>query len=189
MVCGGDLGQLAEAVGMLAEADSVARAHYGAAHPGRLSTLLDLREAMQAAHMQAGAVPDAPEVSAQYRSRLDAATQDAAVIAAALAERYASQGDVLSATLVAEAALQDVCPLLPPGAPLTEQLAGVVAQCVGGLSPADTRVAMSRKRTGGNLRSIAKEFTEELGVYALGRRASKLDQWNKGQVLAPVLQR
>lgn len=37
------------------------------------------------------------------------------------------------------------------------------------------------------LRQLARDCTEDLGVYAATRkRATRLDQWNKGQPLAPL---
>lgn len=44
--------QLPEAVAMLSQADGVARGHYGAVHPARLSTLLDLCDALGAVLLQ-----------------------------------------------------------------------------------------------------------------------------------------
>lgn len=44
--------QLPEAVAMLSQADGVARGHYGAVHPARISTLLDLCDALGAVLLQ-----------------------------------------------------------------------------------------------------------------------------------------
>lgn len=47
-------------------------------------------------------------------------------------------------------------------------------------------MAKRRNRTNA-LRSLAKDFTEKLGVYQASKRSvSKLDQWNSGGPLAPL---
>ncbi len=65
----------------------------------------------------------------------------------------------------------------------------MVSELRPGLDPNELRLSESKRRAGGVLRALAKEFTEELGVYALGRRNGRLDQWNKGQPLSPVVGR
>lgn len=45
---------------------------------------------------------------------------------------------------------------------------------------------VSKRNSGGVLRAVAKEFTEELAAYVLSRRNSKLQLWNKQQPLSPI---
>ncbi len=47
---------------------------------------------------------------------------------------------------------------------------------------------MSKRNASASLlRALAREFTEELGVYAsTSRRAGRLEQWRTGAPLAPL---
>ncbi|GAX82526.1 hypothetical protein CEUSTIGMA_g9953.t1 [Chlamydomonas eustigma] len=185
MVRAGNAVQLGEAVGMLQQADVVARQHYGQYHPARLATLLDVHEALSASLMMVA--PGALEAVEGTKKLLDV-SEDIVSTALALVERYGSQKDTLSVALLCEAVVQEFNTLLPEDHPELPRMKQIGEEAASLLSPLEKRVVMSKRVSGGFsfLRSVAKEFTEELGAYTLSKRSSKVEQWNKGQNLSPL---
>ncbi|EFJ51899.1 hypothetical protein VOLCADRAFT_116364 [Volvox carteri f. nagariensis] len=122
--------QVGEAVGMLEEAVSLARRHYGDRHPGQLAVLLDYLDALaaEAAVQSKIAVQDAPSSSTRAAARAleveggggspgvaarrARAAEELLEVVQVLCERYQRSPDPLSCVLLLEAAVAEVTPAL-----------------------------------------------------------------------------
>lgn len=202
----------AEAARMLREAADLAAEHYGDEHP---ACLLPVLEHLDAQAATAGAA-EGVGVSDDERATAAGEAADAAArllrVVAALAARYRDQRDVLSVVLLLEAALREVDGVLV-GAPSSSSAAAAVAAAGGGTSPSappelarlqrqaddlfgvlsaeEARQVVARRQAPGPtlLRSVAREFTEQLGAYAPGGRRKStglLEQWRQGLPLNPI---
>ncbi|PNH02911.1 hypothetical protein TSOC_011084 [Tetrabaena socialis] len=207
--------QVGEAVGMLEEAVSAARQHYGADHPAQLPVLLDLVAALAAAaaNEAAAAGPEAGGQQAQGGGaegrppaavRLDVATEELMALVTALCDRYQSARDPLSCVLLLEAAGAEVGAALRAAqgrsgaaaarggggaAAALAAAAELAAELMYALKPPEARAVMTARRDGELprlLRRLARDFTEELGAYAAGKRNRWVDAWNRREKLPPL---
>ncbi|KAG2482053.1 hypothetical protein HYH03_018989, partial [Edaphochlamys debaryana] len=185
---------------------TLARRHYGERHPSQLAPLLDLCDALGAAAAlekaaEAGGAAGAGGGEAGPGERRESAAVRRARAAAelleigqALAARYQSARDPLSAVLALEAAAGEAAPAVraagrgaaPGPARALEAAAGEAQELMYALRPPEARIVMTAKRDGELpklLRRLGRDCTEELGAYAAGRRNRWLDAWAAGKPL------
>lgn len=172
-----------EAVGMLRQAAQLSADHYGPEHPGQLAALLDYALALLS-------------LGPARADEADAAVAAVLHVVEAVGKRYRTQRDLLSLVLLYESAQAELEPAgLAPSREAGSPMARLQRQAADAFDVLDVpqaALAMARRKLprgspSAPLRVLARDCTEQLGVYAAGRRRmTRLEQWNKGQPLAPL---
>ena len=186
---GGSAAGAGEGVRMLREAAAECAEYYGEAHPGQLSTLLDLIDGLLA--LRALAAEGGGSGGGEGDDEAAAAAARALGVARAVAGRYAAQGDALSAAMLLESAREELSRpgLLAAGDAALAAAASEAAEAAASLDAARAARLAAAPRAGprGALRALARDCTEEPLVQRAARRSlSRLDQFNRNLPLAPL---